>query len=265
MKVQPILLIIFLGVMTSIAYGSDNEKATLNRFLYSKNSHERQQAYNVITSNKDKYRNAVLTELQVYARKPDKTPDALLYLAAFIKDERYIQPLSLLINSGNYSEEHCIYSCPIVFSLVVFASFTDYRSPSLNDKLTAVHDYKSEREWVNKISLEPEKASKYGTGPAFDPLLQEIEPLPIQDVIKIAGPTTKDGLRRLAAATVLHAHIADDKYLNELYWLAISDVPNDASGEYRYSIHWAIYKAETYKKRKSHNERIHSDAPKGGA
>lgn len=120
----------------------------------------------------------------------------------------------------------------------------------LNDKLTAVHDYESERERVSNISLEPESAYKYGTGPVFDPLLQEMEALPLTDVIKIAGLTTKDGLRRLGAATVLQAHIADDKHLNELYWLAISNVPNDASGEYRSSIHWAIYKAETYRKLK---------------
>jgi hypothetical protein len=250
MKIQPILLIIFFTVTSSIAFGSDDERATLNRFLFSKNADERQQAFNVITSNKDKYRNDILAELQVNTKKPNKTPDALLYIAAIIKDERYIDSLSKLINNASYSEEHCIYSCPIVFSLVVFSSFTNYSSPLLDDKLTAVHDYRSELDHVNKISLEPEIAYKYGSGPAFDPLLKEIEPLPIKEVIKIAGPTTKDGLRRLAAATVLHARTTDDKYLNDLYWLAISNVPNDASGEYRYSIHWAIYKAETYRKQK---------------
>ena len=134
MKIQPILLVIILSLMSGTAFGSDNEKATLNRFLYSKNVAERQQAFNVISSNKDQYRNAVLAELQGYANKPTKTPDALLYLAASIKDERYLQPLSKLINNENYSEEHCIYGCPIVFSLVVFSSFTNYSSPLLNDK-----------------------------------------------------------------------------------------------------------------------------------
>jgi hypothetical protein len=113
-----------------------------------------------------------------------------------------------------------------------------------------VGDYKAERELVSKISLEPENANNYGTGPALAPLLEEIEPLPLKEVIKIADPNTKEGLRRIAAAAVLQAHITDDQYLNELYWLAISDLPKDASAQYRYSIHWAIYKAETYRKRK---------------
>ena len=251
--------------MTGIVFGSDNEKATLNRFLYSKNADERQQAFNVITSNKDKYRNVVLTKLQGYTRKPNKTPDALLYLAAFIKDQRYIRPLSKLINNDDYSADHCIYSCPIVFSLAMFSSFTDYTVSGLNDKLNAVHDFKSLHDRVENISIESEDANKYATGPGIDQLLYELEAMPIADVIRLAGPSNSDGHKRMAAAFVLQAHITDDQYMKELYWLAINNLPTDASGEYRDSLHWAIFKAEKYRILKSHNEPVHSDAPKGGA
>lgn len=250
MKIQSILLITFLTLTTSIAYSNENEKAMLNRFLYAKNAADRLHAFDVIISNKDNYKKHVLNKLQLFSTKPDKTPDALLYLAAYIKDQRYIRPLSTLINNDTYSTDHCIYSCPIVFSLVVFSSFTGYSLPELNDTLTAVYDFKSEREKVKNISIQPEHANNYARGPGIDPLLREMETLPISDVIKIAGPKTSDGLRRMAAAVILQAHIADDKHLNELYWLAISDLPNDASGEYRDAIHWAIYKAETYRSRR---------------
>jgi len=236
--------------MPSVVFGGDNARVTLKRFLYSKNADERHQAFNVITSDKDKYKKAVLTELQSYEKKPNKTPDALLYLAAFIKDQRYIQPLSKLINNDDYSADHCIYSCPIVFSLVALSSFTDYSVSGLNDRVNAVRDFTSEREKVKSISLEPEFANKYATGPGIDSLLQELETLPVADAIKLAGPENTDGHKRITAAFVLQAHITDDRYIKELYWLAISNLPSDASGEFRDSIHWAIYKAETYRKLK---------------
>ena len=250
MKIQSILLVIFLSLLTSVAFGGDNEKATLSRLLYSKNAGERQQAFNIITSNIDKYRTAVLAELQSFARNPNKTPDALLYLAAFIKDQRYIRPLVKLINNDKYSADHCLYSCPIVFSLAVFSSFTGDSVSGLNDKLNAVHDYKSECERVKSVSLEPEYANKYASGTGIDSLLEELEALPLAEVIKQAEPENTDGHRRMAAAIVLQAHIANDKYIKELYWLAINNLPSDASGEFRDSIHWAIYKAETYRKQR---------------
>ena len=101
---------------------------------------------------------------------------------------------------------------------------------------------------MKNISIEPEDANKYATGPGIDKLLHDMEALPMSDVIKIAGPETADSLKRMAAAFVLQSHVSNDKYLKELYWLAITDLINDASGEYRYAIHWAIYRAETYRK-----------------
>ena len=92
-------------------------------------------------------------------------------------------------------------------------------------------------------------------------MLDELEAMPLSDVVRLAGPENPDGHKRMAAAVVLQAHITDDKFIKELYWLAIINLPNDASGEFRDSIHWAIYKAETYLKLKSHNEPVHSDAP----
>jgi hypothetical protein len=212
---------------------------------------ERQRAFNLIIADQKKYKDTVLDELQKFAKKPNKTPDALIYLAAFLRDKRYIGPLASLMNSAEYSEHHCIYTCPIVFSLVIFNYFTDYPLPPLDDNLTAVHDLRSTVEWVKHISIEPEEARKYIVGPGVDESLKRMEALPLADVIKVAGAKTKDANERLIAAIVLQAHVTNDKYLKELYWLAITDVPNDASHEYRNAIHWAIYRAEKYRKKKS--------------
>jgi hypothetical protein len=248
MKTQYVICTIVFCLASSNVFAGDSEKTTLSQFLHSNSVNERQKAFTVIIVNDNKYRDLILTELEVCSNKPDKTPDALLYLAAYIRDQRYIRPLSKLINNVNYSAHHCIYQCTIVFSLVIFSSFTDYSLPVLNDKLVAVRDLKSEREMVKNISIELNPAYMSASGPGIDQLLDEMEALPISEVIKIAGPETADANKRFAAAIVLQAHAMDDRYLKELYWLAIEDIPNAATSEYRGAIHWAIYKAETYRK-----------------
>lgn len=248
MKIQYIFLTIVFCLSVSIAFASDNDKTTLNQFLFSKNESERQKAFNSIINNGTKYKNLVLTELQKYEAEPDKTPDALLYLAAFIKDQRYVQPLSKLINNDKYSSEHCIYSCPIVFSLTIITTFANCSLPILDDKLIAVQDLKSEIKRVKNISIKPEEVSKYVQGPGIDKVLQEMESLPLSDVIKIAGQNTATYERRVAAAYVLSSNITTDQYIKELYWLAITHI-EDASHEYEDAIYLAIYRAETYRKR----------------
>ena len=251
MKTQYIVLTVVFCLASSSVFAGDAEKTRLSQFLYSSSVNEQQKAFTLIITGDNKYKDLVLTELEVYLNKPNKTPDALLYLAAYIRDRRYIRPLSKLINNDNYSANHCIYSCPIVFSLVVFSSFTEYSLPVLDDKLAAVQDLKSEGDRVKHISLELNPVYIYASGPGIDQLLHELEALPLSEVIKIAGSQTADGDKRMAAAIVLQARVMDDRYLKELYWLAIKNLPNDASGEYRGAIHWAIYKAETYRKKKN--------------
>lgn len=250
-KIKYILFTIVFCLVYSTVYADDNDRIILSQFLSSQSMTERQNAFNVIIANDKKYRDTVLDQLQKFIKKPNKTPDALIYLAAFLKDKRYIRPLATLMSNADYSERHCIYSCPIIFSLVIFDSFTDYSLPQLNDNLPAVHDLRREVERVKHISIEPEAASKYIVGPGVDESLKRMETLPLADVIKLAGAKTKDANQRIIAATVLQAHVTNDKYLKELYWLAIIDVPNDASAEYRDAVHWAIYRAETYRKKKN--------------
>jgi len=90
-KIKKYFLLIILFFVSSTVYASGNEKKVLNRFLYAEHLEERQKAFNSIAADDNSYKEIVLTALENYSHKPDKTPDALIYLAAFIKDKRYTE------------------------------------------------------------------------------------------------------------------------------------------------------------------------------
>ena len=195
MKLQYIFLTIVFCLSAITANADANVNTTIKQFRYSKSMSERLIATNVIIANETKYKNLVLTELHSYATKPTKTPDALLNLAAFMKDETHARFLTNLINNDGYSSKHCIYRCSLVFSLVIFNSFSNYVLRAVNDKLSAVHDLPSEIGQFKDIPIEPEKASEYATGPGIDQLLLEMETLLMSDAIKITGPETTEPAR----------------------------------------------------------------------
>jgi hypothetical protein len=61
--------------------------------------------------------------------------------------------------------------------------------------------------------------------------------MPIAYVVRQTSSEYTYGHKRMVAAFVLQAHSTDDRYLKELYWLAVNKLLSDASGEYRDSIH----------------------------
>ena len=73
--------------------------------------------------------------------------------------------------------------------------------------------------------------------------------LTTQQLIQQAGPQTKDYISRLVAVNVLANSIDSDRYMMDLYWLAITEA-NDTSASFRSEIYRAILKAEYYKSRK---------------
>ena len=223
-------------------------QSVLHDFLYSKNMEVRRMSYRTIIDNADVYRDLVLSELEKYSRNPKNTPDALIYIAAYLKDKRYIGPLVKLVSDKEYSENRCIYSCPIVFSLVIFACFTPHQVPEgLDTSMTAVSDLYSDIKRVKSISLTLKNASDYVTGPGIDKQIRFAQKLPDEALLKQAGPNNDNKLGRTAAAYLLEYKTIDSTYLDELYWLAISGF-QDASTEYLTAIYWAIYRAETANK-----------------
>jgi len=247
---KKLLIFSFLCIFPLSAGWAEDKpsQSALHNFLYSKDMEVRRMSYRTIIDNGDVYRGLVLSELEKYARNPKKTPDALIYVAAYLKDKRYIGPLVKLINDKEYSEDRCIYTCPIVFSLVIFACFTPYQLPEgLDTNVTAVRDLYSDVKNVKSISLISKDASVYITGPGIDRQMRFAQKLPDEELLKHAGPNNDDHLERTAAAYVLEYKTIESKYLDELYWLAISGF-KDASTEYLTAIYWTIYRAETAKK-----------------
>jgi len=228
-----------------------HEQLVLDRFLSSKDIGKRKAAFDEILSGEVLYRDIVLEKLQLSLKKPAATPDSLIYLAAYLKDPRYIDLLAKLINNADYSSDRCIYNCPVVFAMTIYRCFAGGELPTgLDSKLTPVKDLERLVKRVQSISVEPESTSKIVQGPGIDKLVQDIERQPMSAVLRIAGPTSKNARERLAAAFVLQAKITDPKYLADLYWLAETGL-DDASGEYRGAIYWAIYRVETVKQKQS--------------
>ncbi len=132
-----------------------------------------------------------------------------------------------------------------MFSLVIFGAFTDIDVPiDESSKLTAVGDFQSELRRVRSLELKEEKASDYVKGPGIDSALNAMESLPLDEVIRKAGPFNENTGERMAAAFVLNYGTSTSEYLDDLYWLAITGY-DDASSQYLGAIHQAIYRAET--------------------
>jgi hypothetical protein len=235
-----ILILIIVGYIFS---AETEESKTLYKFLWSKSLKDSHQSYGKIISNPEKYKSAILDRLQYYEDKPDQIPDALIYIATFIRDERYIPYLIKLIENNKYSYDRCIYSCPIIFSLTIYSCFTNYSIPELSNELTPVFDLKSEIVKVNNIKLLNEDASDKIKGPGIDSLLQVYKNLNPLELFDVAGPKNNNEISRLAAAYITKFRLFDSKHLSSLYWLIITEM-KDASMEYRSSIYWAIYKTE---------------------
>ncbi len=233
-------------ILISWSVGANNHEAeTLSTFLESESFDEKFEAFSNISSNKNRYQDVVFRELQKYQGNIHETPDDLIYLAAYIKDQKYMAPLMILLNDPDYSWQECIYDCAIVFSLVIFGAFTDIDVPiDESSKLTAVGDFQSELRRVRSLELKEEKASDYVKGPGIDSALNAMESLPLDEVIRKAGPFNENTGERMVAAFVLNYGTSTSEYLDDLYWLAITGY-DDASSQYLGAIHQAIYRAET--------------------
>ena len=252
MKNIIILISIFSVVLISPICSAieTKEERILNDFLYSKEIKKEEEAYWYILRNKEKFSYKIFQELIKYQNRTD-VPDKLIYLAAILREERFIKPLVSLIQNREYSDRQCIYDCPIVFSLTIFACFSEYSLPKdlFNKRLTAVLDLNSDIKRVKSISLKKEKASKNIKGPDVDALFQAYESFSTEQLIEIAGPYNEDYNSRSVAADILSHSIYNCEHLLPLYWLAIKEA-YDASDQYRGSIYKAIYRAETARGKK---------------
>ena len=253
MKNQSNYLLLIAGVLTFFLLCSPvfaEKKLLLQTFLYSDDLKEVERAYWRITKQPSEFEDVVLDELLIHSKNPSRTPDRLLYIAAYIRDNRYIEPLLHILKDVEYTEHSCIYDCPIVFSLIIYGAFSKYSLPSnLNRNNVAVYDLYSGIDRISKISLKHKNASDYITGPGVDTHFKKGESLPTEEIIKSARPGNIGSIPRYAAAYILQYRLVDPKFLPDLYWLAVSEPEPDGAMEFRNAIYWAIYKTEKLKKK----------------
>ncbi|MBI4559425.1 MAG: hypothetical protein HY706_17700 [Candidatus Hydrogenedentes bacterium] len=216
--------------------------------------------FKLVKHNK-RYSQRILRELESFARSPDTDAlDRLLILAAAIKDPVFVNPiLSMLKDKDAELKYGCIYDCPLVFSLTVYACFGGWKPPEdlgSPDWNFAIYELGLNINVVSNLSPEASSTLVAPTGEAVDPRAE--------DLFQRAGARTEDKLicrisganvdkrAREAAADALEYVAISSKYLLDLYWLAVwsedyerkvnAAVPYFSGAAYR-----AIYRAEKAK------------------
>jgi hypothetical protein len=171
-----------------------------------------------------------------------------VYLSALVRDPSF--PPLLVKNIGNETLlDDCEYPCPVVFALTVQASFGGWKLPqNLDSNLTTVHDLQSAIRFVSQLSLKVGSIEDVAQGPWVEEHRKEINGKTEEELIRMAGPSTKSMDTRLIALYRLETLVTDSRNRIELYLLALNEV-RDASGDYRSSLYQAIYRAELAKVR----------------
>jgi hypothetical protein len=223
----------------------------LDVFLSSDNINVERKAYLEVLKNKKSYSVQIQHKLEAFQKTKDpriNVLNKLLYLAAIIKSEKFVEPLVKMLEDKQYLTNECIYDCPIVFTLTVFAISKNWFPPAsmANSQNTKVSDLLSLTRWIGNLPLRRGYAGDDIQGPGMDDLLKRAHTLTETELIKQAGPENTDYDSRYAAACELAYTVIKDTNLWDLYWLAIKEV-TDASMEYRNCVYLAILRAEKAK------------------
>jgi hypothetical protein len=245
------MLIIFL-IVSPLQPIYAQGKGVLDDFLYSRDINVKQRSYRTIIENQKDFSIPILKELEKYTQ--DQTisknvPNELIYIASLIRDKSYLPSLIKIIQFNEYSEDSCVYNCPIVFALTLFECFSDFSVPAnLDVKNTPISDLYNGIKYAKKKSYLTDEKIRIASQ-SMKILYGKTLNLTTQQLIQQAGPQTKDYISRLVAVNVLANSIDSDRYMMDLYWLAITEA-NDTSASFRSEIYRAILKAEYYKSRK---------------
>lgn len=243
-------LISFL--FSSLAY-AENKKAVLDTLLDSVNSAEQRTAFDKIASSPEKYVPLVrkrLISISTGEIKPHmKTLDRLFYLTAFLKDQSLVQPIETLWLDADFHPDYCVYSCPMIFALTIYATSDLWTPPDTMSKTLDRHyDLFPEIRLASEISLDPTPEENRAHGPGIDKWLEEARTKSEQELIEQAGPNTKEFVKRQAAVFQLAYSVSSSENLKDLYLLAVQEGKTDVSLEFRRHMYMAIYRAERAKR-----------------
>jgi hypothetical protein len=252
---KAVLISSLVSVILSANLNAALPSNSLDTFLNSEDIRERKTAYLDILRNKDSYIDPIQLRLESFRRTKDQRfsiLNKLICLTAIIRSEKFISTLWEMYEDYDYIWEDCIYSCPIIFTLTLYTLYTDWSPPkeSKNADNSMGHDLNAIILWAResrKLPLIRGRSGMHFRRPEDQEWLRQTESLPEEQLIEIVGPENPDSDTRLWASTILANTVVDSANLIELYWLAIEDMTDDASGLYRGSIYRAILRAERAK------------------
>jgi hypothetical protein len=233
----------------------------LELFLHSPDLAERKAAYLDIVKNSAQYVDQIKQELETFAATKEIRIDVLkryIYLAAIIRNDKFIEPLVAIFKNYEALGGECIYCCPIEFALSLFAAFADWSPPpEIMTKTTAQipTDLRTLIWHIEDMKRRPEIREGYIVEFADtekQKWFERLTALSVEELIKLTGPENADSDERFWAALPLSRKVTDDKYLTELYWLAIEELPPGGGiGSYLCDIYAAIERAEIAKAQKN--------------
>ena len=240
------LLSLAILLTQNITFASSSTDS-LTLLINSKDLDIKRDAFQNIARNGEMYSDEMLSRLTMYSKSRAGNIDelnTLIYLAAVVKDKRFLGPLWEMLLDDEYLVDECLYECPIIFSLSVYAIAADWNPPEkLNGPNIKVDDFYREYRSLSSLSLRKDHAYNHIYGPGINEQLKQVSNLSEEDIVKQAGPQNLDSKSRYAAAYELEYSVVDDKNLVDLYWLAINETVG-ASREYRSAIYRAILRAE---------------------
>ncbi len=237
-----------LGQAQSVARQRDSYEA----LLHSQSWAVQRKALTVILSDPQKYVPRIQQSLQDYPRllRTDRVAaNRAVYISALVRDPSFPPILVRHLGASDVLEE-CVYACPIVFALSIQACFADWNPPpNLDSRLATVYDLRETIKRLPRISLRSRPIEGVVRGPALEEHRKEIEGKTEEQLIRMAGPMTSSMETRLFAAFRLETVVSRSKNRLDLYLLALNDLQQDASGEYRGAVYESIYRAELAKAR----------------
>jgi len=238
---------LFLPVFGYAQEPESKQADSYDVLLHSRSLEDQHAALTTILQDQQKYVPRIQQTLRSYPRllRTDRVAaNRAVYLAALVRDPSFPPILVKHLGSETVEFHECLYSCPIVFALAIYASFGGWEPPAnLDSNLTTVTDLRAEIEAVSHISLKVGDIRDVVQGDFAEQHRKEMQKKTEEELIRLAGPSNRSYDMRLLATEWLQTSVTTSKNRLELYLLAINEA-RDASEEYRAAVYPAIYRAE---------------------
>jgi hypothetical protein len=215
--------------------------------LRSPSLEEQRTALTAILRSPERYRTRIQQGLREYPKR--LATDAIaanraVYTAALVRDASFPPILVDMLGDSEVLDE-CIYACPVVFALAIYAAFASWTPPAnLDPKLDTVNDLRAAIRYMPKINLTVRPIEEIVQGPGLERSRRHIEGKSEDELIRLAGPDAPPGFPQGFAAFALQASVVTSANRIPLYLLLFNEGQPDASHEYRGAIYQAIYRAE---------------------